>query len=280
MVTLDRWKRHFQEKSYIENYFYLLKSTKSAKATSQKFCRNIVWANFFGCPYHTNSIKTCLGLPLVCKTYLIIILYSHDKGKDAVAVFVDFLFDHFSDSGAVHIIWSDGPSSEFKNKLMVNFLQSHSQKHKPAFLWKYFATSHGKGVVDGIGGKAKTLVWAKVMSKGMTELVIKWFSKAAEQLLNKTEVIHTSQEEISSKISVIDWSLIKSQWLGVGKNNIHIVTSNNGNTVQAFWWWKSGRILQDRWKHKVGNRWMYSFHCYPFDFIFSWHFWCSFRFVF
>ena len=58
------------------------------------------------------------------------------------------------------------------------------------------------------------------------------FSKAAEQLLNKTEVIHISQEEIYSQISeVIDWSLIKSQLLGLGKDNIHIVTSNDGNTV-------------------------------------------------
>ena len=57
------------------------------------------------------------------------------------------------------------------------------------------------------------------------------FSKAAEQLLNKTEVIHISQEEISSRISeVIDWSLKKSQLLGLGKKNIHIVTSNDGNT--------------------------------------------------
>ena len=63
------------------------------------------------------------------------------------------------------------------------------------------------------------------------------FSKAAEQLLNKTEVIYISQEEISSSISeVTDQSLIKSQLLGLGKNNIHIVTSNDGNTVQAFWW--------------------------------------------
>ena len=46
----------------------------------------------------------------VCETYLIIVLDSHDKGKDAVAVFVDFLFDHFDDPGAVHTIWSDGPS--------------------------------------------------------------------------------------------------------------------------------------------------------------------------
>ena len=32
------------------------------------------------------------------------------------------------------------------------------------------------------------------------------FSKAAEQLLNKTEMIHNSQQEISSRIlEIIDW---------------------------------------------------------------------------
>ena len=61
------------------------------------------------------------------------------------------------------------------------------------------------------------------------------FSTSAEQLLNKTEVIHISQEEISSRISqVIDWSLIKSQSLDLHINNIHIAKCNDGYTVQAF----------------------------------------------
>ena len=97
---------------------------------------------------------------------------------------------------------------------MVKFLQSDSKKHKTAFLWKYFATSHGKGVVHGIGGKAKALIWAKLMSKGDNRIIVHSsndFSKAADLLLNKTEVIHISQEEIYSRISkVFDWSLIKS----------------------------------------------------------------------
>ena len=43
---------------------------------------------------------------------------SNSKGKDTVAVFVDFLYSHFDDPGVMHgIIWSDCPSSEFKNKL-------------------------------------------------------------------------------------------------------------------------------------------------------------------
>ena len=59
-------------------------------------------------------------------------------------------------------------------------------------------------------------------------------SKAAEQLINKAEVIHISQ--ISSRISeVIDWSLIKSHSPDLDERNIHIVTSNDENTVQAFW---------------------------------------------
>ena len=54
---------------------------------------------------------------------------------------------------------------------------------------------------------------------------------------------HISQEEISSRIlEVIDCSLIKPQSLVLSKNNIHIVTSNNGNTVQAFLQLKSGRM--------------------------------------
>ena len=48
-------------------------------------------------------------------------------------------------------------------------------------------------------------------------------------------MIHISQEEISSRISEFtDWHLIKSQSLGLRKNNIHIITCNDGYTVQAF----------------------------------------------
>ena len=58
------------------------------------------------------------------------------------------------------------------------------------------------------------------MNKGDGRIIVQSsndFSKVAEQL-NKTEVIHISREEISSTISVvIDWSLIKSQSLGLDK---------------------------------------------------------------
>ena len=141
----------------------------------------------------------------VCKTYLIV-SNSHGKGKDTVAVFVDFLYNHFDDPGAVHdIIWSDGLASYFKNSFIVKFLQSLSQTHKRLFLWKYFATSHWKRVVDETGGKAKVLVHAKVMSKGDVRIIIQSsndFSKAAEQPLNKTSDSHFTERNILKNIRI------------------------------------------------------------------------------
>ena len=65
---------------------------------------------------------------------------------------------------------------------------------------------------------------AKVKSKRAEIIIIQAsdnFSKAAEQPIDKAEVIHISQEEISSRISeVIDWSLIKSELLAVCKKNV------------------------------------------------------------
>ena len=102
-----------------------------------------------------------------CQTYLIC-SNSMDKGKNTIAVFLDTLYEKiFSDdfNSDQEIICSDGPSSEFKNRFMVHLLQYLSDKFKKPFIWKYFATSHGKGIIDGVGGRAKSLVRQAVMSK-------------------------------------------------------------------------------------------------------------------
>ena len=51
---------------------------------------------------------------------------------------------------------SDGPSSEFKNRYIVKLVAVVTEKLKCKLQWKYFATSHGKGVVDGISASAKS----------------------------------------------------------------------------------------------------------------------------
>ena len=53
---------------------------------------------------------------------------------------------------------SDGPSSEFKNQYMMKHLHHVIKQHSAKFTRDYFATDYVKGVVDRIGGEAKSMV--------------------------------------------------------------------------------------------------------------------------
>ena len=82
----------------------------------------------------------------------------HSHEKKPIAVFVDFVVNSLIRMSYPQIkvldIFSDGPSSQFKNRYMANFyriLQRKGIKIK----WHFFATSHGKRVVDGLGETVK-----------------------------------------------------------------------------------------------------------------------------
>lgn len=57
------------------------------------------------------------------------------------------------------VIYSDGPSSEFKNKnISEKILPMIAEELERPVSWKYFKTSHEKGVIDGIVGADKARV--------------------------------------------------------------------------------------------------------------------------
>ena len=74
-------------------------------------------------------------------------------------------------------IWTDGPASQFKNKYVVTAMKELSHNcHDVKLIWILFATSHGKGPVDGVGGTLKRTAANKVRSRqciinGMTDFV-------------------------------------------------------------------------------------------------------------
>ena len=66
-------------------------------------------------------------------------------------------------------------------------------------MWKFSATSHGKGIVDGVGGKVKSIVRRKAMSKGKDAAIVqdsKSFAALAKSLCEKTTIIHIDSSEI------------------------------------------------------------------------------------
>ena len=61
LTTLDRWKRHFREQNYIENCFYLLKSTKHTKTTS-KNVEEILYGGIFWAPIPVKRYQNTSGV--------------------------------------------------------------------------------------------------------------------------------------------------------------------------------------------------------------------------
>uniref|UniRef100_A0A1I8HH74 SWIM-type domain-containing protein n=1 Tax=Macrostomum lignano TaxID=282301 RepID=A0A1I8HH74_9PLAT len=62
--------------------------------------------------------------------------------------------------------WSDGPASQFKNKFMFHFTELACREFELAELsWEFFATSHGKGAIDGLGGTLKRFAWCEVRTR-------------------------------------------------------------------------------------------------------------------
>jgi len=62
------------------------------------------------------------------------------------------------------IFFSDNAASQFKNRYVINYLTTMLDTMDIDISWNYFASSHGKGVVDGIGGILKRLVWLEILS--------------------------------------------------------------------------------------------------------------------
>ena len=63
------------------------------------------------------------------------------------------------------VFFSDGAASQFKQRFLFRNLTRFSIDYHLNLSWNFFATSHGKGVVDAIGGTVKRLVLQEIMTK-------------------------------------------------------------------------------------------------------------------
>ena len=79
-------------------------------------------------------------------TPYIIVTDSTKKDKDSIFTFVSRLLDTEKEKLKKDIaIYSDGPSSEFKNRFMVSMANDFKKKYTfESLSWKYFASSHGE----------------------------------------------------------------------------------------------------------------------------------------
>ena len=79
-----------------------------------------------------------------------------DHTNTTIVVYLDYLLNIHAVYRSNIFLWSDGTSSRFKNRFMARFMEMSEEKHASNISWNFFATSHGKGAVDGVGGEPGT----------------------------------------------------------------------------------------------------------------------------
>ena len=80
-------------------------------------------------------------------------------------------------------------------------IQNLSKTHGKPFIWKFSATSHSKGVVDGVCGQIKSSLQKKVMSPGRDHPIVQdseSFAKLANELCKSKTVIHVSKDKVNA----------------------------------------------------------------------------------
>jgi hypothetical protein len=139
-----------------------------------------------------------------CESH-VIVSNARNHDKRAVSVFLDIVLNDFvkgkhPEVKEVHI-FSDGPSSQFKNKYMVQFIRHQAQKTNIHLQWNYFATSHGKGAVDGVGATIKRSVSSAVLTRKVSVVNdAKSFVEAATTACNLTTTVTLITEDHINEI--------------------------------------------------------------------------------
>lgn len=94
-------------------------------------------------------------------------------------------------------LWTDGPSSQFKNKYMEATIKSFETKFRKKVIWNYHATAHGKSCVDGIGAVAKNKMKRLVNSRKSVVNYAKEFVNSFNQEPSNVELIEMSASDIN-----------------------------------------------------------------------------------
>ena len=90
--------------------------------------------------------------------------------------------------------WSDGCASKFCSQFA--FFMPSKFDHSINIEWNYFEETHGKGVVDGIGGTVKHAVYSHVLTNRVVIKFPNQFVEYANEILPKINVQYVENESM------------------------------------------------------------------------------------
>ncbi len=153
--------------------------------------------------------------------------------KETLLAYIDRLLEDLPPPVQVVSIWSDGPSTQFKNKFIAAAIPALEKKHNIKIKWNYFATSHGKGPVDGIGGSTKRFVWQNVSSRKKMVKDAGSFVDAASNM-PKVQVEEMTSASINERNSSLDLDNVFESAVAI-KNiaSMHFIEIVDGKAVAS-----------------------------------------------
>lgn len=153
-----------------------------------------------------------------------------DHTKETVVCYVSHLLDEIPSSIRKVEMWSDGPSSQFKNRFIAAALDVLETKYNIKIKWNFFATSHGKGPVDGIGGTLKRVVFEQVKRRVCQVTDAASFVEAAKRSGTSINVLHLTESHITERNDTLN---LKRTWENAPKlsgiTKFHCLVTANRN---------------------------------------------------
>ncbi|KAG4075427.1 hypothetical protein HA402_015080 [Bradysia odoriphaga] len=118
--------------------------------------------------------------------------------KETIVAYLHKLFSSFPCTVKTVRIWSDGPTSQFKNRYIASVILRFEELFKVKIYWNFFATAHGKACIDGIGASVKKQVQDKVLSRQNTVFDTNDFVNAFNSNKSKVNLFEMTPEEIET----------------------------------------------------------------------------------
>lgn len=155
--------------------------------------------------YNQNQLSLFTAVLWICRQILSFSIVSDnlDHTKSSIAPYIDRLLEELPQGIKTVKIWSDGPSKQFKNRFMAATIPPLEEKHNKNIEWNFFATSHGKGPVDGIGGSLKRQVRQAVMAGTKEVRTAAEFADAVDKE-SKIKVIVMDELEMNERVTALN----------------------------------------------------------------------------
>ena len=102
------------------------------------------------------------------------------------------------------ICFSDGAASQYKNRKNFINLCLHEDDFGISAEWHFYATSHGKGAFDGVGGSVKRLAARGSLQKPYNDKVM------TPRLIGRSQLCHLFTLAIATRRSTKEYKILLS----------------------------------------------------------------------